>query len=399
MNFEELRDLDDRIVEGYDVWVSNAPPKWKADRFLQDHSPIVVTSRFGQNSRIAVGGQEDQEAEAWNIERDYSRISYLTFALATSLKYAPFSPHLFISQFCLYPIRCSEIVTWTNIPVVRLKNKYQTKIYDSDDPRVRKRVDLDSYPLLDDEGLEIPVYANNGSLIPRRVAMVGPEPCGVLVDLSDIQSLFNPYSLTNPDDDDALYDDPNDRFPTPRVKAYPLGFLKTAGNIQADSVPHCFYPVISEIDRTVRRSHGSSQPYHSDNPDEDNSMVVDRDDRSLHPSIPSPPALQPVCSQFYNYIMHRAATRAGRLDAQKGLVTAAISGLYAKTRKDKATAQDKQMSCDAAFPSERFDLRVSIDECPRACRAELVYCVDVRRLKHRNGRYVSLTPYSLITSL
>jgi hypothetical protein len=75
------------IVDGYETWVRNAPEHWKTDGFLQDNSPVVVTSRFGQNARIAVPGNEEEEAEAWNLERDYSRISYLTFALATSIEF------------------------------------------------------------------------------------------------------------------------------------------------------------------------------------------------------------------------------------------------------------------------------------------------------------------------
>jgi len=86
LNFEDLKLLDSLIVEGYDDWVKEAPDHWKLDCFLKSRRPIVVTSRFGQNARIAALGNETQEAEAWELERDYSKLSFITFALATSIK-------------------------------------------------------------------------------------------------------------------------------------------------------------------------------------------------------------------------------------------------------------------------------------------------------------------------
>lgn len=82
-------------MAGYHEWVDNAPDHWKADGFLEDKSPIVVTSRFGQNARIATPGDEDYEADGWQLERDYSKLAFLTFAIATSIKYVrlPHSSH------------------------------------------------------------------------------------------------------------------------------------------------------------------------------------------------------------------------------------------------------------------------------------------------------------------
>jgi hypothetical protein len=74
------------MIEGYDAWVDDAPEAWKVDGFLLERSPIVVTSRFGQNARIATPGNEAQEAEAWERERDYSKLAFVTFAIATSIK-------------------------------------------------------------------------------------------------------------------------------------------------------------------------------------------------------------------------------------------------------------------------------------------------------------------------
>ena len=78
--------MNDLIVKGYDDWVDEAPDAWKVDGFLLQRSPIVVTSRLGQNARIATLGNEAQEAEAWERERDYSKLAFVTFAIATSIK-------------------------------------------------------------------------------------------------------------------------------------------------------------------------------------------------------------------------------------------------------------------------------------------------------------------------
>jgi hypothetical protein len=86
LNFEDLHVLDHKLVNGYKEWVKRAPENWKADGFITRNSPIIVTSRYGQNARIALDGHEDEEAATWNAERDYSKVAYLTFALATSIK-------------------------------------------------------------------------------------------------------------------------------------------------------------------------------------------------------------------------------------------------------------------------------------------------------------------------
>jgi hypothetical protein len=97
LNFELLECLDTLIVDGYDKWVDKAPLEWKADGFLEHNSPIVVTSRFGQNARIAAPENELHEAVAWQLQCDYSKIAFITVALATSIEYA-LSPSFCISQ-------------------------------------------------------------------------------------------------------------------------------------------------------------------------------------------------------------------------------------------------------------------------------------------------------------
>jgi hypothetical protein len=86
LNFETLTKLHTLLLDGYDDFVSGAPADWKKDGFLPNNKPIIITSRYGQNASIALEDNQEQEANDWNLERDYSKIAFLTFALATSIE-------------------------------------------------------------------------------------------------------------------------------------------------------------------------------------------------------------------------------------------------------------------------------------------------------------------------
>jgi hypothetical protein len=98
MNMKDLKRLDEELVAGFHNWVQAAPDHWKADGFLTKNSPIVITSCFGQNAAFGLEGDEDIEAAAWDRDRDFSKIAFLTVAIATSIEYA--SRH--IPCFALY---------------------------------------------------------------------------------------------------------------------------------------------------------------------------------------------------------------------------------------------------------------------------------------------------------
>ncbi|KAH8978979.1 hypothetical protein EDB83DRAFT_2537418 [Lactarius deliciosus] len=361
LNFEDVRELDSLISNGYTNWVNNAPDTWTADGFLNRHSPIVVTSRFGQNAAIATPGNEEYEAESWNSERDYSKIAFLTFALATS-------------------IECFHIHEWEDIPVETLIDDHGDSFYDKQDRRTRRQVKLESYPMLDEDGDEVPVFKRDGRRIIRRRALIDEdEPdCGVLMNLENIHSLFNPdrgYSA----DEDEFFGSDSTEIDAINVDVYPLGFLRTAGNVQASGIPACFYPAIAEINKSVRKD-----PHQTRNSDSESSQ-----EDLYSPPLAHPSPVKPVSSQFYNYISHRVATRAGKLDSQQGTVTAALAGAFAQTDKDKDTAQKKQAYCDRGLPSNRFSKRISNRrDCPTCCRAELVYSVDVQSLRSPSGMFI-----------
>ena len=300
--------------------------------------------------------------------------------------------------------RCSQIHDWEQIPNDELRGKNPNGLYDSPHRRSRRRVDLEQFDLLSDNGLEKPIFSSDGKRVRRRHPIVdlNEPPCGVLMDLTNIQALFNPNPVLDLSDDISISSTPLDS-PAIQLDAYPLGFLRTAGNIQAKSVPYCFYPVLTEINNAVRRPvpHNLRAGHFEEYEEDDEAMSVD-DAISINTDIddgcPRFPVVKPISCQFYNLMTHRVASRAGRHDAQQGTVTAAISGAFAKSPKDRLTASKKQSYCDRNLPSERFHKRISIDSCPTSCRAELVYSVDVRALKDPSGAYVfvSVMSFSII---
>jgi hypothetical protein len=114
-------------------------------------------------------------------------------------------------------------------------------------------------------------------------------------------------------------------------------------------------------------------------------MSLDDDVRDGSRHALSSRVVKPVSSQFYNYMTHRVASRAGRHDSQQGTVTAAVAGAFATSRKHKTIASKKQEYCDQSLPSDRFHDRFSIEDCPTSCRAEFVYSIDIRRLQDPSG--------------
>lgn len=75
--------LDEALRTRYNCWVQRAPEAYTADKFFQDRVPIIVTSSYGQNQPIGLNPRE--ERENWRRDRDFSRVRFMTIALATHL--------------------------------------------------------------------------------------------------------------------------------------------------------------------------------------------------------------------------------------------------------------------------------------------------------------------------
>ena len=404
LNFDKLKELDRVLVEGYNQWVKDLPASWKKDSFFESNKPIVVTSRYGQDAGIAFDGNEDDEAAAWQGLRDYSKISFLTVAIATSIGYGPSAfSILLLSSDLLAVSRCKEIIGWTPRPMQEIKDNYPSPYFKVPHHGRDKRhqVKLRTFPLQDKDGNEIPIYDVDGDRVRRMEPIFESRRCGVLVNLSEIQGLFNANTAS-----DANLQG-RDHFV--KVDAYPLAFLKSYGNIQANGVPHCLYPKLMDINKAVWKNYPGERrqraPRHERDRDED-AMVesegeegedegaanqeapIDFDRYASQPSLFQ--AVRPVSCQLYNLSSHSVAARAGARDTEQGTVTAAVAGKYARNAADKLKADGFTSYCGASFPSDRHDLRISTEGCPTECRAEFVYTIDVRLLKDQSGSYVFL---------
>ncbi|KAI9433362.1 hypothetical protein H4582DRAFT_2061155 [Lactarius indigo] len=369
LNQRNARQLDELMLEGYEEWVENAPSSWKKDGFLEKHSPIVVTSRYGQNVEIGEVGNEKVEASNWEKERDYSKVAFTTVALATL-------------------IECTEARTWEEFDGKALKRAFGT-LYDGDDKKSRKKVNVERLGVMNSDGEEIGIYDSNGRKMPRRRAkrLELDLACGVLMDLENVQNLFHPSREYPLSEEERMEEFDELRESTGRVDVYPLGFLRTVGNVQAEGIPPCFYKGIREISKKVRVDPNGGESERSRSSRSSRSSVESsRSSEEGMRRIGQTQVIKPISSQFYNYISHRAASRAGDMDTEKGTVTAALAGEFATTVKDRATARDKQEQCSVALPWKRFHNKISCYDCPVSCRGEIVYVVNVRALKVRTGR-------------
>ncbi len=163
----------------------------------------------------------------------------------------------------------------------------------------------------------------------------------MLIDFLKIQALFNLDSQLHSDLDDldskSISSIPPESYFV-NVNVYSLAFLKTAGNLQANGIPHCFYPVLAQVNQAVCKNLNSIDP----------PLELELDDElmDVNPcwSLPLAQAqvVKLVSCQFYNYITHSMATRSGRHDSQQGSVTAAISSEFSQTFKDKKNIAEKQ---------------------------------------------------------
>lgn len=227
----------------------------------------------------------------------------------------------------LHFLRCSQIHKWEAISKHTIRRNYGQLFYDNADKLCRRCVNLDEHPLLNDNGKEVPLFAPNKRQIPCRLPLIdyNKPQCGILIDLGNIHALFNLDTQLNgvADDDDEVFSKDATFI---QVNAYPLAFLRTAGNFQASSIPQCFLSTLTKINQSVFQD--PNQP-HSNNLQDSNDdyMAIDQEDNSFHASGTS--VVKLVACQFYNYIAYRTATHARQYYSQQGTVTAALAGAFA----------------------------------------------------------------------
>ncbi|KIK32147.1 hypothetical protein CY34DRAFT_760389, partial [Suillus luteus UH-Slu-Lm8-n1] len=238
LRLQDVLQLNSMMIEQYDDFVANAPPYWLKDGWLQQHIPISVACRYGQNQAIASTDQHALRVEArnWNIERNYTNIRYLSMAVATH-------------------ISCEIVRGWVQVPVNDILSVHDV-IYNSPDADVRQPVDILTLPLHEPgTQRELNVYDEEGRRIPRFVGRTrtnGPK-CGLLINLETIPQLFSSYVAHDEHlnlDADILDVDEGDG---PSINVYPQAFLRKHGHLQSSSILPHFKTFVKKVQSKITR--------------------------------------------------------------------------------------------------------------------------------------------------
>ncbi|KAG0697442.1 hypothetical protein DFH29DRAFT_1003759 [Suillus ampliporus] len=354
----------------YDDFVANAPASWVKDGWLQQHIPVSVACRYGQNQPIASTDRQALRVEArnWNLERDYTHIRYLSMAVATH-------------------ISCEVVRRWVEVPVDDILSVHNV-VYSSPDPDVRHPVDLLSLPLREPgTQKEINVYDEEGRRIPRfngRSRANGPK-CGILVNLETIPQLFSSYVAHDEhldlDADIVDFDDGQ----SAKINVYPQAFLRKYGHLQSDSILPHFKTFIKKVQANITRGRRRPNRMNDDDDDDDDGDAMADDGR------PIPPAIIASGCQFYNEISHRIRPNSGLHDVQQGRITSALSGAYAQGT-GKHVHSAAMHYCRLSLPHERYDNSISLDNVPRDLRLENIYILQLESMDpaKRNGASIYL---------
>ncbi|KAF9515149.1 hypothetical protein BS47DRAFT_1391881 [Hydnum rufescens UP504] len=345
MRLEDLTLMDVHMSTDWDEWVARAPDAWREDGWLESHIPITLTCKFGQDQPIG----NPNQADIWEHERDYSKIRFLSFALASDL-------------------RAQIAERFDNIPTEQIIAENQDLLYDSWDPDLRNRIrDLDALPLVDEDGNEVRIYDEEGCRVLRRFAVVdvNQPACGVLLNLSTCEALFNLDPSQLDDGECPIH-----------LSLYPQAYLRSVGHAQANGILPDFQVIVNRLNDEITR------PDRADDQSDDDDEEWDEHRR--------PPALRGVKFQAYNEMVHRFTDRHGGMRVQRGAVTAAAAGRYARDAKDCQSATKTWDAVKTLLPHEHMSEQLSPANCPRDLRLEQVYNLDLHRLpeERRNGRYI-----------
>jgi hypothetical protein len=369
LNLSALQKLDIAIVRLYNHWIENAPVQYVEDGFFPSRVPVAVTSRFGQNQQFADTQDLRQEERLnWSRDCDYSRIRYLTVALASHLRYFPFFYIHLSTTGHLYSSRVREVHSWKSRNVDEIIRFYPNGVYTSPDLNNRDLItweDLRQLPIVDTNGFTIDIYCDKGFQVPRVIPRHSRDthPHGVLIDLRTIKQLFE---NTSDDDQDLgfIHDKPVN------IYTYPQAGLRIAGHFQAAAVMSNFNKFITSINNDLRNV--------LQNADGDISMDNTSDSNVLHG----------ISSQAYNTVMHSTrGTSAQHHDVQMGFITAALAGSWATTSSAEKSAYFYRQLCSHRLPHTSFAEKIKNDQINRDLRLENVYYINVQAMKNhdKNG--------------
>lgn len=252
---------------------------------------------------------------------------------------------------------------------IRRRHRGQ-EFWTSWDPERREPVDLDTYPVLNDNDppTENLVYTTRGVRVIRRTGQPvdGDEYCGMLFNLSTLPALFDPSINSAEPVNPAAAEAPSQFYTTAGLDLYPQAFLGHVGHYQSSEHPTFFRAAIRKINSEVG----------------DDELI---DDPDLGPVIGG-------SCQGYNSILHRIRWRVHTHDVQlaqqtqfAGRMFASNSGEKAKGDKVSETLQIRKR------PFSRLEYKLNTPNLNKSLRLENVYHIDIAAIsdEYRNSRLVS----------
>ena len=112
MDLRNLHKLNSQIIARYEQWVDDVPNDYTEDGFFNQRHPICITSRYSQNQEMEMDDEHlEEEADNWNRERDFSKVRYLTCAIASHLQ---LMFQIFNDSYKPINVLNTESTTWRN---------------------------------------------------------------------------------------------------------------------------------------------------------------------------------------------------------------------------------------------------------------------------------------------
>lgn len=270
--------------------------------------------------------------------------------------------------------RVEEVSQWQDRDIMDIRNDHGDILYDSVDPDTREEIHLDrlnDLPMLDETGDQIHLYTEDGFRIQRRLAgfALDVHPHGVLLNLRDIGLLFKSEESDTP------------------FSVFPQAGLVTVGHIQAEGLVTPYLPLLQKLNSKVKVQ------------DDDHMSDDDLD-------MPTCAPIVGIACQAYNALMHNTRGRtAQHHDAQRGLVTAALAGGYAKSDGNVRKARVLQSQCRNRLPHLEFKEKIANNnDRPLDCslRFENTFIIHMDQLNpiyHDGGFVFSFSLFLISCSL
>src|SRR6266849_273345 len=238
--------------------------------------------------------------------------------------------------------------------------------------------DLPALPYQDDDNHPIRIYDQDGNVITRtRGQPAGnAEPAAVFLALDKVSQLFA----------DPLVPTEQKRYVhSNSIDKYPIAHLPNVGCIQTRQPLPLFASVVKAINREV----GEVIPRHEVDDDNDMEHTDVDDDGFILPARASRRSpLYATHTQIYKLSTHHFAPRANEFRVLHGQVTAAASGFFAATSKERTAAAKSAQKISHDFPFEVLESQIDGVDISTAMRIEQCFVLNLMQLdtQYRNGR-------------